>query len=64
MYQEFRELWPSLDLVIDAGVISHDGVVQQAAAGGGGETSNRQGSTVVDLSCSGKFTIIRQGMYV
>ena len=52
MYQEFRELWPSLDLVVDGGAISHT------------EGSSRLGSTVVDLSQPGTFTIIRPGMYV
>lgn len=51
-HQEFRELWPSLDLVIDGGAICHGG------EGGG----SRQGSTVVDLSQRGKFSIIRPGM--
>jgi tRNA threonylcarbamoyl adenosine modification protein (Sua5/YciO/YrdC/YwlC family) len=48
--EEFRELWPSLDLVIDDGVISN-------------KEDSRQGSTVVDLSRSGKFSIIRPGIY-
>ena len=52
--QEFRELWSSLDVVVDGGVISH---------GGRGEAS-RLGSTVVDLSHTGSFSIIRPGMCV
>ncbi|KAL5010660.1 hypothetical protein ScPMuIL_012965 [Solemya velum] len=46
--EEFRELWPSLDLVFDGGVLSECSV-------------SRLGSTVVDLSVVGKFKIIRAG---
>ena len=57
--------------MIDGGVISHGaerGVISHGAEGGvisqhgveGGVS--RQGSTVVDLSQTGKFTIIRPGM--
>ena len=46
--EEFRELWPKLDLVCDGGTISH---TEQA----------RLGSTVVDLSKPGLFTVIRPG---
>jgi hypothetical protein len=52
---EFLELWRWLDLVVDGGVISH--------RAGGGEGAGRQGSTVVDLSQSGAFSIIRPGTY-
>ncbi|KAG8451484.1 hypothetical protein GDO86_003623 [Hymenochirus boettgeri] len=48
--QEFRDLWPKLSLVVDGGPI--------------GDLSSpecRLGSTVVDLSEPGKFTIIRNG---
>ncbi|XP_010133382.1 PREDICTED: yrdC domain-containing protein, mitochondrial, partial [Buceros rhinoceros silvestris] len=47
---EFQDLWPQLSLIIDGGPI-------------GDEQSPecRLGSTVVDLSVPGKFTIIRPG---
>ncbi|KAE8624283.1 hypothetical protein XENTR_v10005898 [Xenopus tropicalis] len=48
--EEFRDLWPKLSLVVDGGPI--------------GELSSpecRLGSTVVDLSVPGKFTVIRDG---
>ncbi|XP_059585443.1 threonylcarbamoyl-AMP synthase [Alligator mississippiensis] len=47
---EFQDLWPQLSLVVDGGPI--------------GDTQSpecRLGSTVVDLSVSGKYTIIRPG---
>ncbi|XP_019367640.1 PREDICTED: yrdC domain-containing protein, mitochondrial, partial [Gavialis gangeticus] len=47
---EFQDLWPQLSLVIDGGPL--------------GDTQSpecRLGSTVVDLSVSGKYTIIRPG---
>ncbi|XP_010574599.1 PREDICTED: yrdC domain-containing protein, mitochondrial [Haliaeetus leucocephalus] len=47
---EFQDLWPQLSLIIDGGPI---GDVQSPEC--------RLGSTVVDLSVSGKFTIIRPG---
>ncbi|NXS63504.1 YRDC protein, partial [Brachypteracias leptosomus] len=47
---EFEELWPHLSLIIDGGPI---GDVQSPEC--------RLGSTVVDLSVSGRFTIIRPG---
>ncbi|NXY88188.1 YRDC protein, partial [Alcedo cyanopectus] len=47
---EFQDLWPQLSLVIDGGPI---GDVQSPEC--------RLGSTVVDLSVPGKFTIIRPG---
>ncbi|KAM9116313.1 threonylcarbamoyl-AMP synthase [Pangshura tecta] len=47
---EFQDLWPQLSLVIDGGAI---GDVQSPEC--------RLGSTVVDLSVSGKYTIIRPG---
>ncbi|XP_048681760.2 threonylcarbamoyl-AMP synthase [Caretta caretta] len=47
---EFQDLWPQLSLVIDGGVI---GDIQSPEC--------RLGSTVVDLSVSGKYTIIRPG---
>ncbi|XP_075709356.1 threonylcarbamoyl-AMP synthase [Rhinoderma darwinii] len=48
--EEFKDLWPVLSLVVDGGPI--------------GDLSSpecRLGSTVVDLSVTGKFTIIRPG---
>lgn len=48
--QEFQDLWPQLSLVIDGGPV---GDVQSPEC--------RLGSTVVDLSVSGKYTIIRPG---
>ena len=50
--QEFQELWPELNLVLDGGKI-------EEAPGEGRES--RTGSTVIDLSQQGKFKIIRQG---
>ncbi|NXP50661.1 YRDC protein, partial [Heliornis fulica] len=47
---EFQDLWPQLSLIIDGGPI---GDVQSPEC--------RLGSTVVDLSVSGRFTIIRPG---
>ncbi|XP_051494183.1 threonylcarbamoyl-AMP synthase [Apus apus] len=47
---EFQDLWPHLSLIIDGGPT---GDVQSP--------ESRLGSTVVDLSVSGKFTIIRPG---
>uniref|UniRef100_A0A8C3GHH3 Threonylcarbamoyl-AMP synthase n=1 Tax=Cairina moschata TaxID=8855 RepID=A0A8C3GHH3_CAIMO len=47
---EFQDLWPQLSLVIDGGPV---GDVQSPEC--------RLGSTVVDLSVSGKYTIIRPG---
>uniref|UniRef100_A0A674J2A7 Threonylcarbamoyl-AMP synthase n=2 Tax=Terrapene triunguis TaxID=2587831 RepID=A0A674J2A7_9SAUR len=47
---EFQDLWPQLSLVIDGGAI---GDIQSPEC--------RLGSTVVDLSVSGKYTIIRPG---
>lgn len=48
--QEFEGLWPLLDLVVDGGRITESE-----------EPSSRRGSTVVDLSRPGKFSIIREG---
>ncbi|KAK6174860.1 hypothetical protein SNE40_013427 [Patella caerulea] len=45
--EEFKDLWPMLDLIIDGGILSSCG--------------ERSGSTVVDLSTSGFYRIIRQG---
>ncbi|NWV83871.1 YRDC protein, partial [Dasyornis broadbenti] len=47
---EFQDLWPQLSLVIDGGPT---GDIQSPEC--------RLGSTVVDLSVSGKFSIIRPG---
>ena len=46
--QEFEGLWPQLDLVCDGGQL-------------GNTDFSRRGSTVVDLSVEGKYTIIRDG---
>jgi len=46
--QEFSELWPQLDLVCDGGPL-------------GDTECSRSGSTVVNLSVKGKYTIIRDG---
>ncbi|KAH0503246.1 YrdC domain-containing protein, mitochondrial [Microtus ochrogaster] len=48
--EEFQDLWPHLSLVIDGGPI-----------GDSHSPECRLGSTVVDLSVPGKFTIIRPG---
>ena len=51
--QEFQELWPQIDLVLDGGKIVKE------------ETSqSRLGSTVINLAQEGKFTIIRDGRYI
>ncbi|KFW79863.1 hypothetical protein N305_06466, partial [Manacus vitellinus] len=47
---EFQDLWPQLSLIIDGGPI-----------GDIWSSECRLGSTVVDLSVSGKFSIIRPG---
>ena len=48
--EEFQDLWPQLDLVIDGGRIVES------------ETpTSRRGSTVVNLSKPGKFGVIREG---
>lgn len=46
--EEFKEIWSKLDLILDGGVI---GLTEQC----------RKGSTVVNLSVPGKFSIIREG---
>uniref|UniRef100_F7APH9 Threonylcarbamoyl-AMP synthase n=1 Tax=Ornithorhynchus anatinus TaxID=9258 RepID=F7APH9_ORNAN len=48
--KEFRDLWPQLSLIVDGGPI---GDVQSPEC--------RLGSTVVDLSVPGKFSVIRPG---
>ncbi|XP_078537353.1 threonylcarbamoyl-AMP synthase [Lissotriton helveticus] len=50
MVQEFQDLWPQLSLVVDGGPV---GNIMSPEC--------RLGSTVVDLSVSGKYTIIRPG---
>ena len=48
LLQEFKYLWPKLDVVFDGGCL--------------GETEeSRLGSTVIDLSISGQYKIIRDG---
>ena len=49
-FQEFRELWDKLDLVIDGGRITGDD-----------HQGSRLGSTVVNLAEDGKFSIVRSG---
>ncbi len=51
--QEFKELWPSLDLVVDGGRIVEDEKV-----------ASRSGSTVVHLATQGTFNIVRNGRYI
>ncbi|XP_071819297.1 threonylcarbamoyl-AMP synthase-like [Apostichopus japonicus] len=46
--QEFQSLWPKLDLVVDGGVLSNS-------------EASRAGSTVVDLSHQGQYTVVRPG---
>lgn len=46
--QEFKNLWPQLDIVFDGGEL-------------GDTFHSRAGSTVVDLSVQGTFKIIREG---
>lgn len=49
--QEFRSLWPRLGLIVDGGVL-------------GDTEESRLGSTVVDLSVTGHFKIVRAGRFV
>ncbi|GFT42286.1 yrdC domain-containing protein, mitochondrial [Nephila pilipes] len=46
--QEFKEMWPYLDLVIDGGAL-------------GQYDPDRRGSTIVDLSKEGFFSVVREG---
>lgn len=46
--EEFKDIWSKLDLILDGGVL---GLSEQC----------RKGSTVVNLSVPGKFSIIREG---
>ncbi|CAH1799638.1 unnamed protein product [Owenia fusiformis] len=46
--EEFKELWPRLDFILDAGRLSET-------------QESRLGSTVVNLSTQGHYTIIREG---
>lgn len=46
--QEFEEIWPKLDLIVDGGTLSNS-------------EQSRSGSTVVDLSEEGTFFIVRNG---
>nr|XP_033812367.1 yrdC domain-containing protein, mitochondrial [Geotrypetes seraphini] len=48
--QEFQDLWPQLSLVIDGGPIGDDS-----------SSVCRLGSTVIDLSVCGNYTVIRPG---
>lgn len=45
--EEFQELWPQIDLIVDAGLLA---------------SNDRRGSTIVDLSEPGYFSIQRQGI--
>lgn len=53
--EEFASLWPQLDLVVDAGPLCQLGSPEE---------EQRKGSTVLDLSVEGFFTIVRPGWYV
>ena len=48
--QEFQHLWDKLDLVVDGGTLGED-------------PKFKAGSTVIDLSKSGTFKIIRDGSH-
>jgi len=48
--EEFQDLWPQLDMVIDGGRITESE-----------DLTSRKGSTVVNLSQPGKFGVIREG---
>ncbi|OQR74798.1 yrdC domain-containing protein [Tropilaelaps mercedesae] len=50
--EEFADMWPQLDLVVDAGPLCPLGSSQE---------EQRKGSTVVDLSVEGCFKILRAG---
>ena len=50
MEKEFESLWPILDVVVDGGRIEKES-----------EITARSGSTVVDLSLPGFYSIIREG---
>ena len=50
VFQEFKDIWSNLDLILDGGVL---GLTEQC----------RKGSTVVNLSVPDKFSIIREGRY-
>lgn len=53
--EEFSDLWPQLDLVVDAGPLCQLGSPQ---------AKQRKGSTVVDLTAEGFFRVVRPGWYV
>jgi len=53
LFQEFEDIWPSLEVIVDQGRIC-----DSASA------SSRSGSTVVDVSDLGYFSIIRNGRFV
>ncbi|XP_065197416.1 threonylcarbamoyl-AMP synthase-like [Sycon ciliatum] len=55
--EEFSHLWPQLGVVLDGGVIQPS----SSSGGGGEEEPSRKGSTVVDLSDTGVYRIIRPG---
>ena len=51
--KEFKSLWPLLDLVVDGGKIGQENEEKTEAS--------RSGSTIVDLSVSGHYRIVRSG---
>ena len=59
-----RILWPQLDLVVDEGRITTRGGGGGGGGEGDGEYVSRSGSTVVDLSIPGEFSIICLGRSV
>jgi len=46
--KEFEEIWPKLDIIVDGGTLSNS-------------EQSRSGSTIVDLSSPGQFSIVRDG---
>jgi tRNA A37 threonylcarbamoyladenosine synthetase subunit TsaC/SUA5/YrdC len=50
VFKEFKLLWDKLDLVVDGGTLDED-------------PKFKAGSTVIDLTCKGKFKIIRDGSH-
>ena len=48
--QEFKELWSDVDVILDGGACN--------------ELDDRRGSTIIDFTVPGKFSIVRVGWYV
>lgn len=46
--QEFEDIWDKLDIIVDGGTLSNS-------------PQSRSGSTIVDLSKPGEFSIVRDG---